>query len=124
MNKNYTHRIAEAVRDAAAKACANEAENCIFADELMVTNIIHSLDLDAIIASVPDDYEAKFQHETTELVMRHIDRMEDVCEQDTADRIIESFTRQFDPIFKTYMAAKFPNMRAASAQSAGGRDGV
>lgn len=58
------------------------------------------------------DYEAKFQHETTEMVMRHIDRMGDVCEQDTADNIIDSFTKQFDPIFSEYMQAKFPNRDA------------
>lgn len=58
------------------------------------------------------DYEAKFQHETAELVMRHIDRMGDVCEQDTADSIIDSFTKQFDPIFNEYMQAKFPNRGA------------
>jgi hypothetical protein len=59
-------------------------------------------------------YEAKFQREITELVMRHIDRMEDVCEQDTADRIIESFTRQFHPIFQAYLDEKFPERQQVS----------
>ncbi len=52
------------------------------------------------------DYESTFQKDVTELVMRHIDRMNDVCEQDTADNIIASFIAQFDPLFDTYIAEK------------------
>jgi hypothetical protein len=107
----YAKRIAEAVREAAV----NVADSVLYAATCAAD--IRSLDLDAIIASVPNDYEGTFQHDVTELVMHHIDRMNDVCEQDTADRIIESFTSQFAPIFEVYMAAKFPRRFATLSQS-------
>jgi hypothetical protein len=53
-------------------------------------------------------YEVKFQEAVTELVMRHIDRMNDICEQDPAERIIQSFVSGFDPLFQAYLEAKFP----------------
>lgn len=53
------------------------------------------------------EFERTFQNAMTELVMRHIDRMNDVCEQDSAEAIIKSFTSQFDPIFDVYMDEKF-----------------
>ncbi len=64
------------------------------------------------------DYESTFQKDVTELVMRHIDRMNDVCEQDTADNIIASFIAQFDPLFDTYIAEKRSDK--SSAEKAGG----
>lgn len=54
------------------------------------------------------DYEAAFQRDITNLVMRHVDRMNDVCDEDTAQDIIKSFTGKFNPLFDAYMAAKFP----------------
>lgn len=62
------------------------------------------------VRQVPD-YEAKFQSDITKLVMRHIDRMNDICEQDTAENIIKSFTQKFEAIFDPYMAVKFPTMK-------------
>jgi len=59
-----------------------------------------------------DDYEREFEHACKELVMSHIDRMNDVCESDTAERIIQDFTEKFDPIFDTYMSKKFPTWYA------------
>jgi len=53
-------------------------------------------------------YEADFRKKITDLVMRHIDRMNDICEQDTAEKIIGSFEIQFRPIFDAYMEIKFP----------------
>lgn len=67
------------------------------------------------------DYERKWRHEMAELVMRHIDRMNDVCAEDTAEEIIDSFTRQFDPPFDAYLAAKFPN-RERATRPAGPRE--
>lgn len=62
-------------------------------------------------ANTPD-YEQAFQTKTTELVMGHIDRMNDVCEEDTADAIVASFTTAFDPILEIYFDAKFPQRAA------------
>ena len=55
------------------------------------------------------EYERMFQHDVTKLVLDHIDRMNDVCFEDPADTIVESFTAKFRPIFDAYCAAKFPD---------------
>jgi hypothetical protein len=62
------------------------------------------------------DCENVFQAAITELVMRHIDRMNDVCEEDTAERIVNSFVEGFNPCFETYMDAKFPERAAIKAR--------
>lgn len=49
------------------------------------------------------EIEWAFQRACTELVMRHIDRMNDVCDEDPALRIIESFRRRFEAAFDVYM---------------------
>lgn len=73
-----------------------------------------NLESDLTLRALPD-YELRFQNAITELVMRHIDRMNDVCEQDTADNIIESFTTQFDALFEPYLNEKFPQRMAMLA---------
>jgi hypothetical protein len=68
-----------------------------------------------LTAAVVPDYERAFQASTTDLVMGHIDRMGDVCPEDTADMIISSFTEKFDPILQAYFNAKFPEREAQYA---------
>lgn len=40
-------------------------------------------------------------------VFRFIDRMNDVCEQDPADRILQEFTKAMDPLIDEYLELKF-----------------
>ena len=75
------------------------------------------LDFFAIDPASKPMYEAEFQEATAALVIGHIDRMNDVCEQDTADCIVESFTTKFRPILETYFDKKFP-VRAAEMRAA------
>jgi len=53
--------------------------------------------------------EAKFGSAMIDLVMSHIDRMNDICEQDTAEQIIESFITKFQPVFDEYLREKWPD---------------
>jgi hypothetical protein len=62
--------------------------------------------------TLPPAYETDFQEATTQLVMRHIDRMNDVCAEDPAERIVASFTSQFEPLLNTYTEKKFPGREA------------
>lgn len=55
------------------------------------------------------EYERIFQSAMADLVMRHITSMNDLCEDYPAERVLDSFIDQFDPLFETYMQAKFPN---------------
>jgi hypothetical protein len=55
------------------------------------------------------EYERIFQSGITDLVMRHITRMNDICKEDPAERILDSFIDQFNPMFETYLQSKFPN---------------
>lgn len=61
------------------------------------------------ISRVDQNFETEFQRQTVEIVMEHIDRMNDICpDVDPAERIIESFTSHFDPLLQAYWAKKFP----------------
>lgn len=60
----------------------------------------------------PPAYEIGFQQATTQLVMSHIDRMNDICPEDTADQIVASFTSKFAPILDSYSEMKFPGREA------------
>lgn len=72
----------------------------------------------AVVADAIPAYEAIFREKVTDLAMRHIDRMNDICPEDPAERIVESFSAQFESIFETYMAAKFPGRASGSAIAA------
>lgn len=54
------------------------------------------------------DYEVVFQNAVATLVLRHIDRMNDVCDEDTAQAVLRSFTSQLNPLLDSYHLAKFP----------------
>ncbi len=69
-------------------------------------------------ASAVPEYEATFREGVTALVMRHIDRMNDICDQDPAERIIASFIKGFDPLRDAYWAEKFPGRDIAAAPQA------
>lgn len=94
----------------------DEIAKCTVVQEVAVTHVatLDSSDTDLALRVMPD-YELRFQQAITELVMRHIDRMNDVCEQDTAENIIESFTKQFDALFEPYLNEKFPERMAMMA---------
>lgn len=66
--------------------------------------------------AVLPEYESIYREKIERLVMRHVDRMGDICEQDTAEQIIESFLKGFQPIFDEYLYAKFPNSYAVFEQ--------
>lgn len=72
----------------------------------------------AICLRAAPEYELRFQAGITELVMRHIDRMNDVCEEDTAEDIINSFRNGFDALFEPYLNEKFPGRSEMMAQVA------
>src|SRR6478752_5403125 len=69
-------------------------------------------------ASAVPEYEATFREGVTALVMRHIDRMNDICDEDPAERIIVSFIKGFDPLRDAYWAEKFPGRDIAAAPQA------
>lgn len=73
---------------------------------------------DVICLRAAPDYELRFQADITALVMRHIDRMNDVCEEDTADNIIDSFRSGFDALFEPYLNEKFPGRQEMMAEVA------
>lgn len=50
-------------------------------------------------------------------VFRFIDRMNDVCEQDPADRILQEFTKSMDPLIGEYLELKFAMQHARLQQS-------
>jgi len=47
-------------------------------------------------------YNPQMAQLITELVFKHIDRMNDFCEQNTAEEIIKSFTEGFDNIWNDF----------------------
>lgn len=50
-------------------------------------------------------------------VFRFIDRMNDVCEQDPAARILQEFTKAVDPLIDEYLELKFaPHIQHARLQ--------
>lgn len=65
------------------------------------------IDLSFMPRTAPD-YEQAFQRAVADLVFKHVDRMNDVCPEDSAERILDSFTSQLQPLIDTYFAAKFP----------------
>jgi hypothetical protein len=50
-------------------------------------------------------------------VFRFIDRMNDVCEQDPADRILQEFTKSMDPLIGEYLELKFAPQHVRLQQS-------
>ncbi len=40
-------------------------------------------------------------------VFKFIDRMNDVCDQDPADRIVQQFTEKMNPLIEEYIECKF-----------------
>lgn len=53
-------------------------------------------------------HELEFQEAMKKLVMKHIDRMGDICEEDTAENIIHSMEDGFQLPFKRHLSRKFP----------------
>jgi hypothetical protein len=114
---------ADALEAANARIAGLEAARIAYASEfppdaegLPDVGSIHA-NIRAMKVAMLPDYERKFRREITELVMRHIDRMGDICEQDPAEQIIKSFEKQFDPIFDEYLAKKFPGREVLSKEN-------
>lgn len=92
----------------------------VFTQEQMESCTVRAMDANPdrfVVADIASDaipdYEYRFQAAITELVMRHIDRMNDICEEDQAERIIASFVAGFDVLFQPYLNEKFPGRQAA-----------
>lgn len=50
------------------------------------------------------------KEDIVDCVFKFIDRMNDVCEQDTADRIVEEYIAKMNPLIEEYLDLKFaPN---------------
>lgn len=50
------------------------------------------------------------KEDIVECVFKFIDRMNDVCDSDTADRILNEFTQSINPLIEEYLELKFaPN---------------
>jgi hypothetical protein len=58
------------------------------------------------------------QAEIVECLYRFIDRMNDVCEEDPADRIVEQFTTAVMPLFDAHIDALFPKRAARKTANA------
>ena len=60
----------------------------------------------AKITVTEHDFELLFQTRVVDAVMSHVDRMGDICPEDPADQIIESFLAKFNPLFDEYMESR------------------
>jgi hypothetical protein len=76
----------------------------------------HVKQQNALLRQKLPKHELEFAYSCRGLVMSHIDRMNDVCEQDTAQGIINSMTSKFRPIFDLYLSQKFPNQDATQKE--------
>lgn len=109
-----SQKVLDSVTATLVRAGHTQAEALVLATEGMLTSGQHRP-----VATPLPEYELRFQEAVTDLVMRHIDRMNDVCEEDLAVHILKSFTTQMDPIFDAYMDDKFPGR--AAMRNKGGR---
>ena len=69
----------------------------------------------AAVRAVPEVALQDFKNGIHRLVMRHIDRMNDVSDNDCAEQIIASFVQGFDGLYEAYMPLRVAEIEAQRA---------
>lgn len=102
--------LRDRIIDVAVNVC--DAVDLVGADECIeAVRALRSTRFDGDPEQARPEYEARFERAITDLVMRHIDRMNDPCDEDSALRILSSFTTSFSALFEPYLDQKFPGRR-------------